>query len=42
MPFFTFEGHRIAYTEFGGGPVAVTPSGSRAQAAPRSRAGAGR
>jgi len=39
MPFFTFEGHRIAYTEFGGGPVAVTPSGSRGRTAPRSRAG---
>src|SRR5450631_347301 len=40
MPFFTFEGHRIAYTEFGGGPAAVTPSGSRGRTGPRSRAGA--
>ena len=24
MPFFKFEGQRLAYTEFGGGPAAVT------------------
>jgi pimeloyl-ACP methyl ester carboxylesterase len=29
MPHFLFEGQRIAYTEYGGGPAAVTPSGTR-------------
>ncbi|MGH2852986.1 MAG: alpha/beta fold hydrolase [Solirubrobacteraceae bacterium] len=29
MPHFMFEGQRIAYTEYGGGPAAVTPSGAR-------------
>ena len=24
MPFFKFEGQRLAYTEFGGGPAAMT------------------
>jgi len=38
MPFFTFEGHRIAYTEYGGGPVAVTRAGARRRTAPRSPA----
>ena len=38
MPFFAFEGHRIAYTEFGGGPAAVTPAGARGRTAPRSPA----
>ena len=38
MPFFTFEGHRIAYTEYGGGPAAVTAIGTRGKTAPRSRA----
>ncbi len=33
MPFFTFEGQRIAYTEYGGGPAAVTPSGTRGRTA---------
>ncbi len=27
MSSFKFEGQRIAYTEFGGGPAAVTPAG---------------
>ena len=38
MPFFTFEGHRIAYEEFGGGPAAVTDSGSRGRTAARAAA----
>jgi len=33
MSSFTFEGHRIAYTEFGGGPAAVTASGQRGKMA---------
>jgi len=33
MPFFKFEGQRLAYTEFGGGPAAVTPAGVRAMTA---------
>lgn len=33
MPFFTFEGHRLAYTEFGGGPAAVRPNGQRGRTA---------
>jgi pimeloyl-ACP methyl ester carboxylesterase len=33
MPFFSFEGQRIAYTEFGGGPAAVTPTGVRGRTA---------
>ncbi len=33
MPFFTFEGQRIAYTEFGGGPAAVTAAGRRGRTA---------
>jgi pimeloyl-ACP methyl ester carboxylesterase len=33
MPFFKFEGQRIAYTEFGGGPAAVTPTGGRGRTA---------
>jgi len=33
MPFFEFEGQRIAYTEFGGGPAAVTPGGVRGRTA---------
>ena len=33
MPFFKFEGQRIAYTEFGGGPAAVTPGGARGRTA---------
>jgi pimeloyl-ACP methyl ester carboxylesterase len=38
MPFFKFEGQRIAYTEYGGGPAAVRPGGGRGRAA-RSSAG---
>jgi pimeloyl-ACP methyl ester carboxylesterase len=41
MPFFTFEGQRIAYTEFGGGPAAVTAAGRRGRTA-RSAPAAGR
>jgi pimeloyl-ACP methyl ester carboxylesterase len=41
MPFFTFEGQRIAYTEFGGGPAAVTPGGRRGRTA-KSAPAAGR
>jgi pimeloyl-ACP methyl ester carboxylesterase len=33
MPFFQYEGHRIAYAEFGGGPAAVTPAGGRGRTA---------
>jgi pimeloyl-ACP methyl ester carboxylesterase len=33
MPSFKFEGQRIAYTEFGGGPAAVTPAGVRGRSA---------
>src|SRR5947209_8676963 len=33
MPFFNFEGQRIAYTEYGGGPVEVTASGGRGRTA---------
>jgi pimeloyl-ACP methyl ester carboxylesterase len=33
MPFFKYEGQRIAYTEFGGGPAAVTPAGGRGRTA---------
>jgi pimeloyl-ACP methyl ester carboxylesterase len=33
MQHFEFEGQRIAYTEYGGGPAAVTPSGSRGRTA---------
>ncbi len=33
MAYFTYEGQRIAYTEYGGGPAAVTPSGSRKRTA---------
>jgi len=32
MPHFAFEGQRIAYTEYGGGPAALTPSGKRSAA----------
>jgi len=41
MPFFKFEGHRLAYTEFGGGPAAVTAAGARGRTA-RSAAAADR
>lgn len=33
MPFLTFEGQQLAYTEFGGGPAAVTPGGGRGRTA---------
>jgi pimeloyl-ACP methyl ester carboxylesterase len=33
MPFFKHEGHRLAYTEFGGGPAAVTVGGVRGRTA---------
>jgi pimeloyl-ACP methyl ester carboxylesterase len=33
MAFFTFEGHRLAYSEFGGGPAAVTAGGQRGRTA---------
>jgi pimeloyl-ACP methyl ester carboxylesterase len=39
MPFFKFEEQRIAYTEFGGGPAAVTANGSRGRTARSAPAG---
>jgi pimeloyl-ACP methyl ester carboxylesterase len=33
MPSFKFQGQRIAYTEFGGGPAAVTATGARGRTA---------
>jgi pimeloyl-ACP methyl ester carboxylesterase len=33
MPFFKFEGQRLAYTEFGGGPAELAPSGVRGRTA---------
>jgi pimeloyl-ACP methyl ester carboxylesterase len=39
MPFFSYEGQQIAYTEFGGGPAAVTRSGARGRTARSSTAG---
>jgi pimeloyl-ACP methyl ester carboxylesterase len=33
MPFFRFEGQRLAYTEFGGGPAAVEGDGARGRTA---------
>ena len=41
MPFFKVEGQRLAYTEFGGGPAALTGSGARGRTA-RSRTGSDR
>jgi pimeloyl-ACP methyl ester carboxylesterase len=41
MPVFEFEGQRIAYTEFGGGPAAVTEDGVRGRTA-KSATAAGR
>ncbi len=41
MPFFQFEGQRAAYTEFGGGPAAITSGGARGRTA-RSAPAAGR
>jgi pimeloyl-ACP methyl ester carboxylesterase len=40
MPFFKYEGQRIAYTEFGGGPAAVTAGGARGRTARSARANA--
>jgi pimeloyl-ACP methyl ester carboxylesterase len=33
VPFFEFEGQQLAYTEFGGGPAAVTSTGARGRTA---------
>jgi pimeloyl-ACP methyl ester carboxylesterase len=33
MPFLKFEGQRLAYTEFGGGPAALTTGGARGRTA---------
>jgi pimeloyl-ACP methyl ester carboxylesterase len=33
MPFFKVEGQRLAYTEYGGGPAAVTGTGARGRTA---------
>jgi pimeloyl-ACP methyl ester carboxylesterase len=33
MPFFKFEGQRLAFTEFGGGPAALNSSGARGRTA---------
>jgi pimeloyl-ACP methyl ester carboxylesterase len=41
MPFFKVEGQRLAYTEYGGGPAAVTGTGGRGRTA-RSAPAAGR
>ncbi len=41
MPTFQFEGQRIAYTEYGGGPAAITAAGGRGRTA-RSSSAAGR
>jgi pimeloyl-ACP methyl ester carboxylesterase len=41
MPYFKFDGQRLAYTEFGGGPAAVTPAGVRGRTA-RSAPASGR
>lgn len=38
MASFQFEGQRIAYTEYGGGPAAVTEAGGRGRTARSSRA----
>jgi pimeloyl-ACP methyl ester carboxylesterase len=39
MASFQFEGQRISYTEFGGGPAAVTAAGGRGRTAKSSQAG---
>ncbi|MGH2865388.1 MAG: alpha/beta fold hydrolase [Solirubrobacteraceae bacterium] len=41
MPSFQFDGQRLAYTEFGGGPAALTATGARGRTA-RSARGSGR
>jgi pimeloyl-ACP methyl ester carboxylesterase len=38
MPSFQYEGQRIAYSEFGGGPAAVAPGGGRGRTAKSSPA----
>ena len=40
MSSFRFEGRRIAYTEYGGGPVAVTSAGGRGRTAKSAQASA--
>jgi pimeloyl-ACP methyl ester carboxylesterase len=40
VPFFKFEGQRIAYTEFGGGPAAITAAGGRGRTARSAQASA--
>lgn len=40
MSSFQFEGQRIAFTEFGGGPAAVTPAGVRGRTARSAQASA--
>jgi pimeloyl-ACP methyl ester carboxylesterase len=40
MPFFKFEGQRLAYTEYGGGPAALTAGGARGRTARSSVAAA--
>jgi pimeloyl-ACP methyl ester carboxylesterase len=39
MPSFEFEGQQIAYTEYGGGPAALTESGARGRTARSAPAG---
>src|SRR5664280_2529783 len=39
MATFEFEGQRIAFTEYGGGPAAVTEAGARGRTARSSRSG---
>jgi pimeloyl-ACP methyl ester carboxylesterase len=39
MAFFKFEGQRIAYTEFGGGPAALASDGVRGRTAPSAASG---
>jgi pimeloyl-ACP methyl ester carboxylesterase len=41
MPFFKVEGQRLAYTEYGGGPAAITGTGARGRTA-RSAPASGR
>ena len=37
MPFFEHAGHRLAYSEYGGGPAAVSKSGVRGRPAASAR-----
>src|SRR3978361_1842414 len=39
MATFKFEGQRIAYTEYGGGPAVLTAAGARGRTARSSKAG---